>query len=70
MQCEKTDGDKVYLEVEAVESIEEHVDPQLGLIAEVVMAGGLHHLVKDDPRHTGLGWIQLKRAVREAKREG
>ena len=74
--CELPDGSKVFLEPDAVESIEETLsertrsDPEGGRpVAEIITASGLKHVVKDDGRTVGPRWVKCKQKLMELARE-
>ena len=68
--CELGNGLKVYLEPDAVESVEEMFSvptrsgPGEQPIAEIVTVSNLKHIVKDDGRTVGPRWVACKRALR------
>jgi hypothetical protein len=74
--CEKPDGLKVYIEPDAVESVEEILAERTRSIPEdwpaavVVTASGARHTVKDPERQVGPRWVRCKQVLLRAREDG
>jgi hypothetical protein len=72
--CEKPDGLKVYIEPDAVESLEQvlaertRTIPESWPAVEIVTASGARHLVKDPERSVCERWARAKQTLWEAAR--
>jgi hypothetical protein len=69
-------GTSLYVEPDAVESVQECFTERTRFsasgeaVAEIVMASGAKHVVKDEGRTVGSRWVKCKERLRELAREG
>lgn len=73
--CELLEGNTLYAEPDAVESIQECFAERTRFsaggeaVAEIVMASGAKHVVKDEGRTVGPRWVKCKQRLMELARE-